>query len=75
MVMRIKELRRNAGMSQLQLAAGMGVAQNCVSQWETEVALPRTRQLPDLARVLGVEISELFDEEPCPARMEMEAAI
>lgn len=62
MVMRIGELRRAAGLNQTQLATRMGVAQNCVSQWETEVALPRTRQLPDLARVLGCSINELFEE-------------
>ncbi len=50
-------------MSQLQLAADMGVSQNCVSQWETEVALPRTRQLPQLAQVLGVEIGDLFTDD------------
>lgn len=60
MVMRIRELRQGADITQAALAAEMGVAQNCVSQWETEVALPRTRQLPDLARLLGVTISDLF---------------
>lgn len=61
MVMRIKELRRKSDINQAQLAAKMGVAQNCVSQWETEVALPRTRQLPRLAQVLGCTIDELFE--------------
>ena len=69
MVMRIKELRRSANLTQTQLADEMGVAQNCVSGWETEVALPRTRQLPDLARVLGCSIDDLFirdDGQRCP---------
>ena len=61
MIMRIKELRRKAEINQQQLALEMGVAQNCVSQWETEVALPRTRQLPRLAQVLGCTINELFE--------------
>ena len=60
MVMRIKDLRRGADMTQTQLATAMGVAQNCVSGWETEVALPRTRQLPELARALGCTIDELY---------------
>lgn len=70
MVMKIKELRRSANITQAQLAMKMGVAQNCVSQWETEVALPRTRQLPDLARVLGCSIDELFapDRQSCPTQ-------
>lgn len=64
MIMRIKELRSKAEMNQTQLASAMGVAQTTVSQWEIEVALPRTRQLPDLARVLGVGIGDLFTEDP-----------
>lgn len=60
MVLRIKELREAAGLSQVQLADSMGVAQSAVSSWETEVFLPRTRQLPLLAQVLACSISELF---------------
>ncbi|MDO5411903.1 MAG: helix-turn-helix transcriptional regulator [bacterium] len=70
MVMRIKELRKQANKTQMQLAAEMQVTQNCVSGWETGVALPRTRQLPDLARVLGCTIDELFVPEPASTAME-----
>ena len=70
MVMRIKELRKQANKTQMQLAAEMQVTQNCVSGWETGVALPRTRQLPDLARVLGCSIDELFVPEPASTAME-----
>lgn len=68
MVLRIKELRQRVDMSQQFLASAMGVMPSAVSNWETEVALPRTRQLPDLARVLGVSIDELFEPEArtCP---------
>lgn len=62
MFMRIGELRRAAGLSQTELGKEMGVAQNGVSQWETEVALPRTRQLPQLARIFGCSIDELFEK-------------
>lgn len=68
MIMRIKDLRIESKMSQAELANGMGVLQNTVSQWESEVALPRTRQLPDLAKLLGCTISDLFAEpEELPA--------
>lgn len=65
MVMRIKELREAAALQQKQVAASMGVLQTAVSNWETEVALPKARELPRLARVLGCSINELFvpDEE------------
>lgn len=63
MIMRIRELRELAGMTQQQVADSMGVLQSAVSNWESEVALPRARQLPLLARVLGCSIDELFAQE------------
>lgn len=69
MLLRVKELRHAAGMTQVQLGETIGVAQNVVSQWETEVALPRVRQLPDLARALNCSIDELFAQpEPVELR-------
>lgn len=61
--MRIKELRQERGLGQADLARCMGVFQNTVSNWETEAALPKTRQLPLLAQVLGVGIDDLYTEE------------
>lgn len=63
MVMRIKGLREAAGLSQLQVADSMGVVQSAVSSWESEVALPKARQLPLLARVLGCTIDDLYAED------------
>ena len=61
MVMRIKELREQNNLSQKQLAINMGVIPTVVSNWESEVALPKTRDLPRLAQVLGCTIGELYD--------------
>ena len=60
MVMKIKELREAASLHQRQVAERMGVLQSAVSNWETEVALPKARQLPLLASVLGCSINDLF---------------
>lgn len=60
MIMRIKELRLERGMDQVNFAARMGVSQSTVSEWERELYLPKARQLPLLARVLGCSIDELF---------------
>lgn len=61
MVMRIRVIREARGMTQGALGAAMGAAQNVISQWESEVALPRARQLPLLAQVLGCTIDDLFE--------------
>lgn len=60
MVMRIKELREAANLQQKQAAAHMGVFQSAVSNWESETELPKVRELPRLARVLGCSIDDLF---------------
>lgn len=63
MIMRIQELREDANLTQVQVALRMGVSQNTVSQWENEVALPRTRDLPLLANVLRCSIDALYNRE------------
>lgn len=60
MVMRIREHRERKGLTQRELGIAMGVDCTSVTKWEAEVALPKARQLPLLARVLGVTIDELF---------------
>lgn len=61
--MRIRELRELAGLQQKQVAESMGVLTTAVSNWESEVALPRARQLPTLAKVLGCTIDDLFEQD------------
>lgn len=43
MIMRIRELRESANMTQQQLANNMGVMQSAVLCWENEISLPRVR--------------------------------
>ena len=38
----------------------MGVQPSVICNWESETALPRTRQLPALAEALGCTINDLF---------------
>ena len=63
-ILRLRKLRTSLGLSQGQLAQALGVSQNVLSMWETETVLPRTRDLPRLARVLGCQIGDLFAEDP-----------
>ena len=41
----------------------MGVDTTTVNKWESEIALPRARDLPRLAQVLGCSIGALFADE------------
>jgi len=60
-VMRIKELREQAGLTQTTFGSRVGVSQTVVSEWEKEVYLPRARQMPLVAHVLGVTINDLYN--------------
>lgn len=68
MIMQIQRQREAANLTQTQLAIRVGVSQGTVSQWESEVSLPKSRDLPLLARVLGCRIDDLYthDDEELP---------
>lgn len=51
---RIRELRQQRGITQMQFANIMGVQQNTVSQWETGSRNPASSILPRLAKALAV---------------------
>lgn len=70
--MRIRELREQRGLTQQELASSMGVVRNAVTNWETETTLPKTRQLPLLAEVLGVPIGDLFVRQSLKGEMSYE---
>lgn len=59
----IKRFRENLNISQSVLADLMSVAQQAVAKWETGEAMPRADKLPELAKILGCTIDELFAEE------------
>ena len=61
--MKIAEMRKRAGLTQLELAAKMGVSGGAVAQWETNAAAPTASKLPKLAAILGCTIDELLKEE------------
>ena len=61
--MRIREMRRRKGITQMEFAAKMGVAQSTVAQWETGARMPNVMQLPKIADVLGCTLDELYGSE------------
>ena len=63
MLMKIRSMRRAAGMTRKELSLSMGVAPYVVEQWECETALPRTRELPLWPRCWGVASKTCFADE------------
>ena len=58
---KIKELRKQRGITQEQLANIIGVSFQAVSKWENNISLPDISILPVLASYFGVSIDELFN--------------
>ena len=58
--MMIAELRKEKGMTQLELAGKMGVTDKAVSKWERDLSCPDINSLPNLAEILGVSVDDLM---------------
>lgn len=56
----ITELRKEQGMTQLQLAEKMGVTDKAVSKWERDLSCPDINSLPNLAAIFDISIDELM---------------
>ena len=57
---RIAELRKEKGMTQLELAQQMGVTDKAVSKWERDLSCPDINTIPRLAETLGVSMDDLM---------------
>ena len=58
--MYIKHYRERAGMAQNELVQLLRLNQKAVSEWETGETMPSADKLPQLARILGCTIDDLF---------------
>ena len=58
----IRALRKQAGMTQAQLAGRIGVTDKAVSKWERDLSYPDMALFPKLADLLGVTVNDLLSE-------------
>ena len=59
---KLKEARKNAGLSQTELAEKLCVSRQAVTKWETGKGIPDVENLKVLSQVLDVSIDYLLDE-------------
>ncbi len=64
----IAELRKNKGLTQMQLATLVGVSDRAVSKWENGKSLPDYSVLVSLCKVLDINVNELL----CGERLTVE---
>lgn len=59
---KIKDARKQCGLSQEQLAEKMQVSRSAVAKWETGKGLPDVENLKALSQLLGVSVDFLLDD-------------
>jgi len=60
---KIKQARKQATLSQEQLAVKMGVSRSAVAKWETDKGLPDVDNLKAMSKLLGVSIDYLLSDD------------
>lgn len=60
---RLEAYRKNAKLTQEELADLVGVTKGAVSKWETEGHIPRPATLRKLADLFGCRMGDLLEEE------------
>lgn len=58
---RIRTIRKEKKMTQLEVAVGANMEENAVQRIEAGRTNPTTKTLIKISRVLGTEVKELFD--------------
>lgn len=61
---RIASLRKERGMTQLELAEKLCVTDKAVSKWERDLCCPDVNALPKLAEVFGTSVDALMQGQP-----------
>ena len=56
----IATLRKEHGMTQLELAEKVGVTDKAVSKWERDLSYPDVNSIPKLAEIFNVSVDELM---------------
>lgn len=60
---KLKSIRKQAGMSQEQLAEKLGVSRQAVTKWETDAGIPDIENIIRISALFGISIDELFSNE------------
>ncbi len=59
----IAERRKNAALTQMQLAERLGITDKAISKWERGLAMPDTSIMLALCEILGISVNELLSGE------------
>lgn len=65
---KLKSIRKQAGMSQEQLAEKLGVSRQAVTKWETDAGIPGIENIMALSSLFDISIDELLSNENAPKK-------
>ena len=54
----IKQLRKEAGLTQGELGKKLGVVKQTISSWENNVSEPNSETLSELSKLFGVSVAQ-----------------
>ena len=60
---KLKEARKEAGLSQEQFAEKMGVSRSAIAKWESDKGMPDVNNLKAMAQLLNISVDYLLDED------------
>lgn len=60
---KLREARKEAGLSQEQLAKKMTVSRSAIAKWETDKGMPDVNNLKAMSRLLNVSVDFLLDDD------------
>ena len=58
--MQIKNIRKQKGITQTELATLLNINQTTISKWETGKTVPSIRTIKELAKIFGCAVEELI---------------
>lgn len=60
---KLKSIRKQAGLSQEQLAEKLGVSRQAVTKWETDMGIPDIENIMAISALFDISIDELLSNE------------
>ena len=60
---RLKDLRKQAGLTQVEVAEKLGISQPAYASWERGVKKPTQENLVKIAKIFNVSLDSLLDNE------------
>lgn len=71
---RIKEARKQAGLTQKELGDRLGLSYQAIAQWENDLRKPKRETLLKIADAIGIHVAQLLPEEERKMEIELQLA-